>query len=166
MNIKNEHILVIILILVIVWLYFRRSEMFDPNEGKINVINDRWAFPLPNEASDSWTREFDRTAYYSRPDGHISMIPVTPSAIPRNYYKDQIYNGDFEIPDFNGQNLPKPKGDTNGNNDVNETEKPFMYGPSCDEMPKSQAQQHYYNLRRQMQLFERPIEEPSINMNK
>ena len=155
MEIKNEHIMVILAIIVIVWLYTKHTEKF-------NVIENRWDFPLNNMAGDAWTKEFELPAFYSNPDGILTSIPIPPQKIPRNHYKDQIYDGTFEIPEFNYENMPVPRKNNNTLSYVEESNDKFAYGPSCDKMPDSDSQQHYYHLKRQMQMLEGEQEEKKI----
>lgn len=147
MEIKNEHIIGILVIFVCIWLYTKNTEKF-------NVIEDRWAFPLNNVAGDAWTKEFAMPAFYSNPDGILTEIPIPPMNIPKNHYKDQIYDGTFEIPEFNYENMPVPRNNANTLSYIDESSDKFAYGPSCDKMPDSESQQHYYHLKRQMQMFE------------
>lgn len=147
MEIKNEHIIGILVIFVCIWLYTKHTEKF-------NVIENRWDFPLNNIAGDAWTKEFAMPAFYSNPDGILTEIPIPPQNIPKNPYKEQIYDGTFEIPEFNYENMPVPRNNTNTLSYVDETSGNFSYGPSCDKMPDSDSQQHYYHLKRQMQMFE------------
>lgn len=146
MEIKNEHIVVILLVILVGYLIMRQtSENF-------NVLEDRWAYPLTNEAGNSWTQEFARPVYYSYPDGKLSYIPENPTKIPKSVYKEQIYGGDFEIPEFNYEDMPVPRKEKMF--DVDETQSDFMRGVSCNRMPESDAQQHYVHLKRQMQAVE------------
>jgi hypothetical protein len=143
MDLKNEHIIVIILVLLVGWLIM--SQTFE----NFNVIENRWAYPLTNEAGDLWTKEFDRPVTYSYPDGRVGYIPQDSPAIPKNPYKEQIYDGDFEIPQFNYEDMPVPKKASAF--DVDETQGNFESGVSYDKMPESDGQQHYMHLKRQMQ---------------
>ena len=143
MDLKYEHIIVIILVLVIGWLIM--SQTFE----NFNVIENRWAYPLTNEAGDLWTKEFDRPVTYSYPDGRVAYIPQDTPAIPKNPYKEQIYDGAFEIPQFNYEDMPTPKKASAF--DVDETQGNFESGVSYDKMPDSDGQQHYMHLKRQMQ---------------
>lgn len=147
MEFKNEHIIVIVLILVIGWMVLNQS--FE----NFNVIENRWAYPLTNEAGNLWTKEFDRPVTYSYPDGRLAYIPQPNVNIPKNPYKEEIYDGKFEIPQFNYEDMPIPKKASAFN--VDETEGDFLQGVSYDKMPDSDSQQHYVHLKRQMQTLER-----------
>lgn len=147
MEFKTEHIIVIVLVLLVAWLILGR------NSENFNVLEDRWAYPLTNEAGDLWTREFDRPVTYSYPDGRLAYIPQPTPNIPKSIYKEEIYDGAFEIPEFNYEEMPVPK--KMGNVlDVDESEGDFVKGVAYNKMPDSDSQQHYYHLKRQMQTRE------------
>lgn len=153
MELKNEHIIVIVLIFLIGWMILNQT--FE----NFNVIENRWAYPLTNEAGDLWTKEFDRPVTYSYPDGRLAYIPQPNINIPKNPYKEEIYNGEFEIPEFNYEEMPIPK--KAGAFNIDETQGDFLQGVSYDKMPASDAQQHYVHLKRQMQMLEPQPEQNS-----
>ncbi len=134
MEIKMEHIIVIVLIIVAIGVVFRQtSENF-------NVIENRWAFPLTNEAGNLWIKEFDRPGYYTLPDGRFSYVKVDEEPIPKSVYKEQVYDATFETPQFNYAGMPVPKHNV-GPSLIEETEGNFEKGPSCKRMNASDSQQ-------------------------
>lgn len=154
MEFKTEHIIIIVLVIVVGYLIMKNtSENF-------NVIEDRWAYPLNNLAGDSWTKEFDRPVYYTNPDGIVNYIPTKPDKIPKSLYKEEIYNGEFEIPKFNYEEMPIPI--PQGMSNMEETEANFIKGVSYEQLPESEGQQHYVHLKRQMQIFESPEEQTKM----
>jgi hypothetical protein len=148
MEFKLEHIALIIVIICIGYFIMKQTP------ENFNVLADRRAYPLNNLAGNSWTKEFDRPAYYTDPDGTIRYIPEPPFKVPKSIYKEEIYDGDFEIPQFNYENMPVPV--KSNMMDVDETEGSFLQGVAYDKMPESEGQQHYIHLKRQMQMFEQP----------
>ncbi len=134
MEFKMEHIIVIVLILIAAYVVFRQtSENF-------NVIENRRAFPLTNEAGDLWIKEFDRPGYYTMPDGRFAYVKVNEEPIPKSVYKEQVYDATFETPKFNYVGMPVPKHNV-GPSLIDETEADFEKGPSCKHMNPSDSQQ-------------------------
>jgi hypothetical protein len=136
MNGKIEHIIIIALLIVAIWFIISKSR------ENFNVIEDRWTFPLTNEAGDLWIKEFDRPGYCVGPDGKFTYVKSYVDPIPINPYKDAVYEGSFETPAFNYANMPIPEV-SDLKYDVEESEGDFINGPSCKRMNASEAQQKY-----------------------
>jgi hypothetical protein len=152
MEIKAEHIIVLILIGLAIFVVMRQTA------ENFNVIEDRRAFPLTNEAGDLWIKEFDRLGYYIGPDGKFTYVKDIPDPIPKSLYKEQVYEGTFETPPFNYAGMPIPK-----HSDISlvseDEEGDFERGPSCKRMNESDSQQvqlKYAQLQKQhKQMTER-----------
>lgn len=155
MEIKMEHIIVLILIMIAIWIVMKQTA------ENFNVIEDRYAFPLTNEAGNLWIKEFDRLGYYLGPDGKFTYIKDIPDPIPKSIYKEEIYEGTFEIPPFNYHGMPIPKhGDISLIADDEEGD--FERGPSCKRMNPSDSQQMELDttqLQQMQQMQQHPMAE-------
>ena len=153
MEIKAEHIIVLILIGLAIWIVMKQTA------ENFNVIENRYAFPLTNEAGNLWIKEFDRPGYYLGPDGKFTYIKDVPDPIPKSVYKEQVYEGTFETPSFNYAGMPIPKhGDISLVSDDEEGD--FERGPSCKRMNESDSQQvqlkhaHLHQMQQQQPMGE------------
>jgi len=158
MEIKAEHIIVLILIGLAIWIVMKQTA------ENFNVIENRYAFPLTNEAGNLWIKEFDRPGYYLGPDGKFTYIKNIPDPIPKSIYKEQVYEGTFETPPFNYAGMPIPK-----KSDISlvsdDEEGDFVRGPSCKRMNDSDSQQMQLNVAQLRQMQQQPMSEiPMRNM--